>query len=78
MAKRKIVKVNKNSLFMLLAIVAAALVLSVLLPAVLPNATGFVKTIVDFFVQIRNHFIEYWMVYTFALAIVLAYFAKKK
>lgn len=78
MAKRKIVKVNKNSMFALLAIIAAALVLSLLLPALLPNATGVLKTIVDFFVSVRTHFIEYWMIYTFALAIVLAYFARKK
>jgi hypothetical protein len=78
MAKRKIMKKSKSRLFVFLVALAALLVLSVLLPVVFPNATGLLKTVIDFFVLVRDHFKEFWMVYSFSLLIVLAYFSKKK
>lgn len=78
MAKRKIMKKSKSRLFVFLVALAALLVLSVLLPVVFPNATGLLKTVIDFFIQVRDHFREFWMIYSFSLLIVLAYFAKKK
>jgi hypothetical protein len=71
-------KKSKSRLFVFLVALAALLVLSVLLPVVFPNATGLLKTVIDFFVLVRDHFKEFWMVYSFSLLIVLAYFSKKK
>lgn len=79
MAKKSYsVKKAKSSVFTLLAIVAGVLLISVILPALIPNGSGIVKTVVDFFLKVRDHFTDFWMFYSFILVVVLAYFAKKK
>ncbi len=73
MAKKNLLTAkNKRFLGKVLFAVAGVLLLSVLIPALLPNATGNVKVVVDFFQDIQNHFKSLWMIYTFIGLVLLA------
>lgn len=74
MAKKtlKLTAKNKTFIFKLLLVLAALLLLSVLLPVIFPNATGNLATFIGYFVAIRNHFVDLWMIYTFIVVILLA------
>lgn len=78
MAKTKYKKKKKSLFARLLLILAVVLVLSIIVPSLFPNATGLLLQIVDFFRSIQNHFISFWMIYTFILAILLAYYSNKR
>lgn len=63
---------SKSNLLKILLVIAALLMLSVLVPAIFPNATGVFGTIVGYFVAVNDHFVSFWMIYTFVALIVLA------
>jgi uncharacterized RDD family membrane protein YckC len=78
MAKKKYAKKKKSALSRILLFIAVLLILSIIVPAVFPNATGLLLQIVDFFSSIQSHFISFWMIYSFILVILIAYYNKKR
>lgn len=73
MAKKsyKLTAKNKKSIMRVLLFGAAVLVLSIVVPAAFPNATGFMADVVKFFQSIQDHVKSLWMIYSLALVIFI-------
>lgn len=71
MAKKKIMNTKKANLWAkrLLTLIAILLLLAVLIPSMFPNASGFG---IDQLLALREHFIDFWMIYTFIIIILVA------
>ncbi len=77
MAKKRKAKKRVTPLNVLL-VLAGLVLLSVLLPALFPNATGVFGSFIGWFILLQLHFSAYWMFYSFAAAIVIAYLTTRK
>jgi uncharacterized BrkB/YihY/UPF0761 family membrane protein len=80
MARRNLIKKNKNNVFSIFGLAVIFLFLSLIIPwiGIGPTSSSLWVSIVDFFESIKNHFAQYWMFYTFAVAVLFAYMGNKK
>ena len=79
MAKKNIIKKNKNNVFNLFLLFVLFLLLSLIIPAIGIGASSPTVwvSIVEFFEAVRTHFASYWMFYSFGGVVLFAYLGKK-
>ena len=80
MAKKKSVHKNKSNVFRIFLLLVVFLLLSLIIPAIGIGASSpmWWINIVTFFESVKVHFGQYWMFYSFAAVVILAYFGNKK
>ena len=80
MARKKLLKLKKNNASNFFALLLLFLLLALIVPAIGigPSSSSLWVSVVEFFESIRLHFQQFWMFYTFGLALIFAYLGKKK
>ncbi len=80
MAKKNFIKKNKNNVFNLFLLLVLFLLLSLIIPAIGVSASSPAVWVssVEFFENVRAHFAQYWMFYSFGGVVLFAYLGNKK
>jgi lipopolysaccharide/colanic/teichoic acid biosynthesis glycosyltransferase len=77
--KKKYMKKNQDVIFSLFLLLVLFLLLSLIVPAIgaKENASQFWVSTVIFFESVKIHFVSFWMFYSFAAVMLIAYLGKK-
>lgn len=77
--KKNYIKKNEKKIVNLFLFVVLFLLLSLIVPAIgtTPTSPLLWISIVTFFVSVQQHFVAFWMFYSFAALVLFAYFRKR-